>query len=193
MYLPFKYIEEVFRSRGNEIHAIVLTLPCEPSVVSTPELLSVMTGKPWAKEINSHHLFRIWIATLFYIRSLGMDSPLWSHVAAVLREEQEDVYVKYSEDKFTLAYLNVYERAIVKYLHLFKEGPGGANADGEVPPTTHYIMNMDPDHLQQMGIDTLFTHAIVRTEGDDLERYKAQHLEDQLACGVDTLYIASPP
>ena len=187
-FIPFHYIEAIFNSNKEKLSAIVLSLPCFPVLIKTPALLDIMTGKKWEKTMVSHDLFRIWIASIFYIKSLESDhsGTLWDSIDTSLKHEQQHIFETHNGDAFTLSYLNAYEKAIIKYLHIFKVGGDGmkANEDGS-PSMTDFIMMMRPEDMHDMGLDTLLTKTILKPkESKRLDDYCIQHEKDQRKCKI---------
>ena len=158
-FIPFINIQTVFDTHSEKIEAIVYSLPCYPLLIKTPSLLEVMTGKKWEKTIISHNLFKIWIATLFYIRSLkSQGGPLSTRIELDLKNEQQTCFETKNGNDFLFEYLHCYEYAIIKYLHLFKVGEkGGESPDGgKTPPITPFILNIRK-HAKDLSLDTLIT------------------------------------
>jgi hypothetical protein len=173
-FIPITHIQSVFKAREAHIRAVILSLPSEPVNVKTPELLARVTGKEWSETIISHDLFQIWLAVLFIIKSFDVERGEWDAVGRRLQEEQEDAYARYSENAFTIAYLNAYERAILKYMHLLQRK--------EAAPTTPHIMNM-AGVAEDMGLSHLFTRRVTPPT-DALEEYAEKHREAQAECGL---------
>ena len=166
-FIPFQEIKEVFESKANEIAAIIASLPCKPVLVQMPELLPIMTGLKWKKkQIISHYLIRIYIAALFYINSLpNQDHALFRQIKEQLQNDQQKCY---DSENFLLNYINAYERALIKYLHLFKVGTDVSfekNEKGE-PPLTYFILNMTQDTIHELIFHELITTQICIPKDD---------------------------
>ena len=119
--IPFRCIERVLSEFKADIDAIILSLPVDPVMVRSPELLRILTGIR-AGEIISHELARIWVAFVFYFRTIGISKDVFED----MQSEQQAAYGDLNT--FTLAYLNAYERALVKSIFLQGGGdPGKIN------------------------------------------------------------------
>ena len=177
-FIPVTHIQSVFKARETEICAVVLSLPCAPVNVKTPELLARVTGKEWLGTIVSHDLLQIWLSVLFIIKSYDVKKGEWDAVGRRLQEDQEDAYANCDGDEFTLAYLNAYERAILKYMHLLQRK--------ESAPTTPHIMNMRADNVGDMGLAHLFTEEVAE-HTEDLDAYIQGHVEDREKCGIESI------
>ena len=87
--------------------------------------------------------------------------PLRDQVEMDLRSQQEACYTKV-DDSFLIKYINIYEYAVVKYLHLFKVGEKVVDSDSSTPPITAFIMQL-PRHQEDLGIHTLITPSELPT------------------------------
>ena len=187
MFIPFLNIQAIFETHADKLEAVVYSLPSQPILIKTPSLLEIMTGKKWEKQIISHNLFKIWIATLFYIRSLETKGPLSQRIEMDLKDDQEKCFSTHMGNDFTFNYLNCYEYAIIKYLHLFKVGEKGADSPdgGETPPITHFIMNI-PKYLIHLGLnDIVSSHTLPEQNGSKiLEDYISTYDTNKIKYGL---------
>jgi len=163
-YIPFEEIQIIFHTKKAEMEAIIASLPSSPYLLKPPLLLSIMTGEKWnSPNIISHHVLRIYIAAIFYIESIRKD-PMSNHflmVKETLKAEQKDIFAQYAEDesKFLLQYIHAYERALIKYLHLFKVGEDVClepNEQGE-PPISYFILKMNAETIKELEFHELIT------------------------------------
>ena len=192
-FIPFNDIELIFQSKADVIAAITYALPAPPMLVKTPQLLNIMTGDTWEKEMISHDLIKIWVATLFYIQSLDHKGVHMERVKQMLQDEQQEVYEKYAfhQKNFLLHYLNAYEKAIIKYLHLFKVGPSETDKalkeTAEHPPLTAYILDMKPNVMKELHFDQIITTEILDKQSKKLLDYTMELDKEQEKCNINIL------
>ena len=191
-FLPYEEIELVLTSKKKELDAIIATLPCHPVMVPVPKLLPVMTGDTWgSKDIISHDLLRIYCATVFYLESLGRTGTHWKEVGVAMQHAQQKVYDDYAFDdvNFTLHYINAYEIAIIKYLHIFKVGEDVSlepNKDGS-PPISYFIFNMTNETIKELKFHELITTTILDERPKRLNDYATTLSELQEKLELTTL------
>jgi hypothetical protein len=187
-YIPYPHIELVLTKNAEVLEAIVATLPAKPLLVTTPKLLSVMTGDDWGEEtIITHKLIKLYCATCFYIESLPKYKG--EHFASVKKTLQEEQHAAYGDvddpARFLIKYLNAYEKALIKYLHLFKVGGEVDLQPGEdgTPPLTYFILRMTPETLQELRFHELLTTEVreERTKRLDDFEHELDALQHTLA------------
>ena len=177
-YIPFEEIQIIFQTKKAELEAILVSYPSPPKLVKTPLLLTIMTGKEWTqKKIISHHLCRIYIATLFYINSLDKKGILFDLVKETLLEEQQNIFETCGSNTFLKEYINAYERAIIKYLHLFKVGSDVSLAPNESgkPPITFFILQMTKETIQELEFHELLSKKVWDDASDSMLQDYMKH------------------
>ena len=175
-YIPYPHIELILRERAEVLEAIVATLPAKPELVATPKLLAIMTGEDWKESsMVSHELIKLYCATCFYIETLPKYKG--EHFGQVKRTLQQDQRAAYDHvddsERFLLEYLNAYEKALNKYLHLFKVG-GDVSLkpkDGK-PPMTYFILTMTKDTLHELRFHELLTSSVLKTRSKRLDNFE---------------------
>ena len=162
--IPLQHIEHIISKHGAEISAILLSIPVDPIAVETPKLLRILTGID-APTIVSHELLRLWVAFVFYFRALDVEKDGMDEVSRTMRSEQEDVYGGVDGADFMVKYLNVYERALAKLMHIIKAEEGAVDLE-RVAEEAELISTM-------------------RTRPEvDVTEYVEKHRANQRACGL---------
>jgi len=188
--LPWKDISTILDTQRIPITAIIASLPEGPQYIQTPGILRLLTGStgtPWGSYIISHDLFSIYIASIFYIKSHLEDksSPILNIIRETMLHGQAHVFRSFEEDEssnFTIPYLNVYERAIFKYLH-FAKGAQLPTLDHK-PTITSFILAEHPE----LASEQLLSKHIHDQVDDDLRQRLSQWKALQ-----ESLHIYEPP
>jgi len=157
--LPVGQIRRVFSEQGGNIKACVDALPCDSILVEVPRLLLHLTpGKTWPTEIQSEELLQFYLAVVFYVESRYGDTGHFAMVKQALKKEQCDILRGLlTGDALALAYINTYERAIVKYIHIIRKGSEASlapDSDGK-PPPLYFVLTMHKEVEEEMKV--LFT------------------------------------
>ena len=191
-YVPWPAVEHVLTTQRTAIEAIYASLPCSARTVHTPKLLELLSGSKWEETILSSKLFKLYAAVVF-MACADEDGhhrgDAFDDVIKTLKEGQVRAFERFNdeekegaEDVFMLQYLNCYEYAIIKYLHLCK--PHHLPADHTV---THCILAMGPETIKQCRFEDLITTKFATHQpkiADDARTDEAE-LAAQLAEALD--------
>jgi len=188
-YVPWPAVEHVLTTQREAIEAIYASLPCSVRVVHTPKLLELLSGSKWEETILSSKLFKLYAAIVF-MACADEDGhhrgDAFDDVIRTLKDGQVRAFERFNEeekegaeDAFVVQYLNCYEYAIIKYLHLCKP-----TRDDDV---THCILAMGPETVRQCRFEDLVTTKFAAHQPKivDDARVEEAELAAQLAEALD--------
>tara|TARA_B100001123_G_scaffold402882_1_gene490844 strand:+ start:224 stop:1153 length:930 start_codon:yes stop_codon:yes gene_type:complete len=172
-YLPWPCVQQALKSERHHIEAVVLSLPVTPILVKTPILVGLLSGQKWPPQTISTNLMRLYLAVLFHLRTddrWDADTAAFRTIDDVLRADQQKAFEQCLGDgcldgmasssegeAFTLAYLNAYEAALVKVMHVFRQ-PGD---DGKPPVPSDEVLKLSAFGDDCSELRGLFTPCVL--------------------------------
>jgi hypothetical protein len=106
-----------------------------------------------------------------------------------LQRDQQEVYRIHIDDHdaFTVHYLNAYERALIKYMHLFKVGKEVTMEEDGKKTLTFGILTMSPATQHELLFHKLLSTQVLSRRTKALDEYEVQHTKTQLQVETDEL------
>ena len=149
--VPWVLIRNILQDRATEIEAISKSMPCDSATITTPHILSILSGIQWPATISSEILLKLYISFVFHAVSDTEGrhrGPHFDIAYEVLKQHQIAAFDTYERTKnektFLLDYLNAYETFLIKFMHLLKVGGEVSlelEDDGQ-PPLSYFVLAM---------------------------------------------------
>ena len=171
--LPWPAMHHILTTRAAALDVAVASLPCAPCLVTTPRVLALVTGRPWPAPTQvSHHLFRLYAAAMFHLRTEGEHPARADAVRCIhddLLRDQAHAFRDHVHDEghFVVAYLRAYERALLKYVFVAGSPNGAlfAALPGNTAPPAFHVLAMTDVALE--AAEPWLTPTTLPPTGDD--------------------------
>jgi hypothetical protein len=186
---PYETYQALLQGSSTFLHTWVCSLPTQPCVLKTPQLVKMLCGLEQT-EIVSHDLLLFYRCTLWYlpeqIEKLLCEAEILDGTFDLKETIQQIMIgIQYHQRKLyeqecdvdAISFLNIYEDAIFKCIHLLQLA-SNSESRADLVRILPAIMTMNDKTRESLGLSVLathkedFVHPIPETQVKSIEAYK---------------------